>query len=50
MAQVIRFPIERVERDNCPRCGKINGAFRTSARHLQHEVKPADHDFVLEKQ
>lgn len=27
MATVIAFPIQRVERDNCPKCGAINGAF-----------------------
>ena len=27
MAKVIAFPIQRVERDNCPKCGAINGPF-----------------------
>lgn len=26
-SKVIAFPIQRVERDNCPRCGAINGPF-----------------------
>ena len=27
MANMMRFPIERVERDNCPECGAILGVF-----------------------